>query len=67
MFHISEEVRSADSLVERVCHFFMSWNNICFFYSSGKIQLYKHDLKIISSGLHIDGPHTFIIGMLTLS
>ena len=48
--------------------FFMNWNNIYFFYSSRKIPLSKHELKIISRVWHIDGPNIFniIFNLLTL-
>ena len=53
----------------RDCLPFFLWTGttIAFFHSSGKVSLSKHDLKIISRGLHIDGPHIFNIRMLILS
>ena len=65
IFHISEELKSAGSLQEIVCHFCVNWNNI--FSIPVEIPLPKHDLKIISRVLHIDGPHIFNIWMLILS
>ena len=64
---ISKEVRSADSLLEIVCYFLWTGTTLAFFHSSRKIPLYKHDLKIIPRGLHIDGPHIFNIWILILS
>ena len=67
-FQMSEEVISACSLLVIVCHFFMNWNNIFFFFhSSRKISLSKHDLKIVSRSLRIDGSHIFNIWILILS
>ena len=38
-----------------------------FFHSCRKISLSKHDLKIVSRSLRIDGPHIFNIWILILS
>ena len=60
-------MRFAASLLEIVCNFLWTGTIFAFFHSTGKIPFSEHYLKIISRGLHINGPHIFNICMLILS